>query len=173
MSKHKKRKTGQERSDCGNDGSCQYGNGNNFGGNIGNLAGILGNIDINQITSLLNASGILGNKGTTSLNEEKIKDSGREAKENILNNLDISQLLSQANELNGIINMNNYEDLEYEEEDSKHKTKQTYDRENDNTNTQQIGDPIVALLNVLKALVTPDKAQIIDKIVGLYIEGKI
>ncbi|KOA18212.1 hypothetical protein CLHOM_30900 [Clostridium homopropionicum DSM 5847] len=173
MSKHKRRKTGEGRNDCVSGTNCQCENGSSFDGNMNNLAGILGNIDINQITSLLNASGILGNKGNTSINEDKIKDIGGEVKEGILNNLDISQLLSQANELNSIINMNNYKDLEYEEEDSKHKTKQKYDRENDNTNTQQSGDSIVALLNVLKSLVTPDKAQIIDRIVGLYIEGKI
>lgn len=174
MSKHKRRKTGQEINDYGNENSCQYGgNPNSFGGSINNLAGILGNIDINQITSLLSASGILGNKANTSLNEDKIKDIGRESKEGILNNLDISQLLNQANELNSIINMNNYEDSEYEEENSKHKTKQKHDRENQNINTQQNGDSIVALLNVLKSLVTPDKAQIIDRIVGMYIEGKI
>ena len=173
MSKHKRRKTGQERNEDLTESNYQGGNMDSFGGSMNNLAGILGNIDINQITSLLNASGILGNKGNTLLNEDKIKDTGREAKEGILNNLDISQLLSQANELNSIINMNNYEDLEYEEEDSKHRTKQTYDRENNNTNTQQIGDPIVALLNVIKSLVTPDKAEIIDSIVGLYNQGKL
>jgi len=178
MSKHKRRKTGQERNEDLTESNYQGGNMDSFGGSMNNLAGILGNIDINQITSLLNASGILGNKGNTLLNEDKIKDTGREAKEGILNNLDISQLLSQANELNSIINMNNNNnnddnDLEYEEENSKHKTKQKYNRENNNINTQQSGDSIVNLLNVIKSLVTPDKAEIIDRIVGLYIQGKI
>ena len=99
----------------------------------------------------------------------------RGAKKSLKAYFDHNNHTNDNNNCNNCNNNNNNDDndLEYEEENSKHKTKQKYNRENNNINTQQSGDSIVNLLNVIKSLVTPDKAEIIDRIVGLYIQGKI
>lgn len=174
MSKHRKHKRDYERYE-------EQPGFNQGNGNFNNLAGILGNIDINQITSLLNATGILGNNLNGFLGEEKVSNEGG-SKDSLLNNIDITQLISQANELNSMINNSNeIIDEEQIEVQSSNRSKNGKERRNSSNNINNYsiptgalnGDPITTLLNAIKPLVAQDKASILEKIMELYIQGKL
>lgn len=142
---------------------------------LGNLTSILGNIDINQITSLLNSTGILNNlSNNNSVNEDKSNGEQRESNGNLLNNIDIGQLLSQANALNNmIVNGNEPSVEEHRERHSKSKPNKEKNYNQQQSFNQNKQDSITGLLNAVKHLVTPDKAEIIDRIIELYVQGKI
>lgn len=144
------------------------------GMNTNNLSSILGNIDINQIASLLSSAGIISNDSAN--NEDSSIDKG-ESNQAESNNIDIVGLLNKANNLNNMImrdNLNLSEEFD-DREDKRRTHNKSHDKRDDDKNTQleSFDDSVVSLLKAIKPLVYPDKAQIIDKIIELYIQGKI
>ncbi|QGU94259.1 hypothetical protein GOM49_03245 [Clostridium bovifaecis] len=164
MAKHRKHKRDYNTSyDEVNPGS---------GMNLNNLSSILGNIDINQIASLLNATGILGNLAPNQVSEDGSDTNQRESDLTGLNNIDFAQLLSQASNLNNMI-MNNNEAASERSREKHGKGKGNKEGEERYTQQPITDDSVVMLLNAIKPMVNPERAQIIDKIVELYIQGKI
>lgn len=166
MAKHRKHKrdydTNYEQVSPGN------------GINLNNLSSILGNIDINQIASLLNATGILGNSGAGQSEENGLNANQRENSLLGLNNIDFGQLLSQANVVNSMIMSNNEDNSnENRERHSKSKSSKYKEEEIRIEPMQESNDPVVVLLNAIKPMIAPDRALIIEKIVDLYVQGKI
>lgn len=162
MSKHRKHRDYKNYDDLGS---------NNGSDNFGGLSSLLGNIDINQIASLLSSTGILNG-----LNSSNSNNNGEEKESitNILSNVDLGQLLSQATNLNSMINDN--EIREEEHVDRRSRGKGSRERENiqlQGIGETQSGDSIVVLLNAIRPLVAPDKSEIIGRIVDLYVQGKI
>lgn len=140
--------------------------------NLNNLSSILGNIDINQIASLLNATGILGNLTSNQVSEDGSNINQRESDLTGLNNIDFAQLLSQANSLNNMI-MNNSEAVNERSREKHGKGKGNKDGEERSVQQPVTDDSVVMLLNAIKPMVNPERAQIIDRILELYIQGKI
>lgn len=164
MSRHRKHRDYRNYDDLGN---------SNYGSeNFGSISSLLGNIDINQIASLLSSSGILNNLNSSNNTTEGQQ---KESIANILSNVDIGQLLSQASSLNNM--MNNSEVLEEEPRERHSKSKNQKERNNVQRQSQQpqvqSQDSIVVLLNAIKPLVTPDRGEIINRIIDLYVQGKI
>lgn len=156
---------------------------NNMNPGLSNLASILGNIDINQITSLLNSTGILNSlSNNNSVNEDKSNGEQKESSGNLLDNIDLGQLISQANTLNSMIvngnsnsngNVNEPSGEERRERHGKNKSNKERNYNQQQPLNQNKQDSVTGLLNAIKHLVTPDKAEIIDKIIELYVQGKI
>ena len=144
--------------------------------NVNNLSSILGNIDINQIASLLNRTGILDNFAGNQADQDVSNTAQREINTDGINGIDFLQLLNQANNLNNMI-MNNEENI-----DEKDRNKHSKDKENKGKEIEEnymdglpqiTDDPVVMLLKAIKPMVNIEKAQILDKIIDLYIQGKI
>lgn len=207
MSKHRRNKeyTGSYDNFNGytgyNDANAYNGYDNNSV--INKLSSILGNIDINQITSLLNAIGTL-NKSDAS-NDADLKKGKTDNGDPYNSDINLFELVSQAKAVNDMIMNDNaevyqdkeasYSDKNYEEnleevnvdERNKHgKKKSRKNRDNKKEQNDTINedrqdgikyvksdDPIINLLNAMQPLIVPDKAEIIDKIAKLYMEGKI
>lgn len=150
------------------------GNMNTGIGNLGSISSLLGNIDINQIASLLSSSGILNGLNNPNSNTEGEQ---KEGLQNILNNIDIGQILSQATNLNNMMNSNINNEVQEEEPRERHSKSRPQKERNSiqqqaHTQTQS-QDSITVLLNAIKPLVTPERAEIINRIIELYIQGKI
>ncbi|KEI09225.1 hypothetical protein Z957_04685 [Clostridium sp. K25] len=169
---------------------------------LNKLSSILGNIDINQITSLLNAIGTF-NKGDNSTNVDNSKESKKESDDSYNSDINLFDLVSQAKAVNDMIMNDNAEvykneenqsynrEMNEENEDEKNKhskkrsrkdkesrkeQKETINefKEDSMKNTQEeSNDPVVTLLRSMQPLIVPDKAEIINKMLKLYMEGKI
>ncbi|KGM95858.1 hypothetical protein Z968_08155 [Clostridium novyi A str. 4552] len=194
----------------------QYGNqyNNGEGDSVFNkLSSILGNIDINQITSLLNALGVISNSSGKSAEESDEKNNKKESNNLYDSDINIFELVSQAKAVNDMImndnaeiyndennqsdneeSNNKYLELKEEENNKRSKHGKKKSRKNEENkkeeerekisynNTENMheedlkehsNDPIVALLSAMQSLVMEDKAKIINKILELYIDGKI
>ncbi|MFU0824685.1 hypothetical protein [Clostridium sp.] len=142
--------------------------------NVNNLSSILGNIDINQIASLLNTTGILDNFAGNQGNQDVSDTAQREINADGVNGIDFLKLINQASNLNNMI-MNNEENIdekdrnEHDKENKRREIEENY-VEGSPTGTD---DAVVMLLNAIKPMVNIEKAQILDKIIDLYIQGKI
>ncbi|WP_242846048.1 hypothetical protein [Clostridium novyi] len=189
----------------------QYMNGENDSV-FNKLSSILGNIDINQITSLLNVLGVIGKTSGKSVAKNDEENSNKESDNSYDSDINIFELVSQAKAVNDMImnenaeiyndennKVNNEEvDNEYLEvkEDnnkrSKHGKKKSHKNEEskreeekekvnydnseniyENNLKEHSDDPIVVLLSAMQSLVVEDKARIINKILELYVDGKI
>ncbi|AEB76793.1 hypothetical protein [Clostridium botulinum] len=210
MAKHRRHKEYTGRYDEFND-YTGYNDPNGYTGYDNNvlnkLSSILGNIDINQITSLLNAIGTF-NKSDNSTNMDNSTESKKESDDSYNSDINLFELVSQAKAVNdmimnenaGIYNNEENEsdnkesdnrelDEENEDERNKHsKKKSRKDKESRKEpketinqfkqdsikNTQeQSNDPVVTLLRAMQPLIVSDKAEIINKMLKLYMEGKI
>jgi hypothetical protein len=168
MGKHKKHRSKYSRN------YDEVNEGNDL--NVNNLSSILGNIDINQIASLLNTTGILDNFAGNQADQDVSSAAQRESNADGSNGIDFLQLLNQANNLNSMI-VNNEENANEKGRNKHGKDKGNKGREMKENymegSPQGTDDAVVMLLNAIKPMVNMERAQIIDKIVDLYIQGKI
>ena len=221
MSKHRKSKKYSRSYDEINEYN-DYGYNDEYGNQYMNgendsvfnkLSSILGNIDMNQITSLLNVLGVIGKTSGKSVAKNDQANSGKESDNSYDSDINIFELVSQAKAVNDMIMNENaeiYNDennkvndeevdskyLEVKEENnkrSKHGKKKSHKNEEskreeeekekinyDNSENmyqnnfkEYSDDPIVVLLSAMQSLVVEDKARIINKILELYVDGKI
>nr|WP_307897659.1 hypothetical protein [Clostridium botulinum] len=96
---------------------------------LNKLSSILGNIDINQITSLLNAIGTF-NKGDNSTNVDNSKESKKESDDSYNSDINLFDLVSQAKAVNDMIMNDNAEVYKNEEN-------QSYNREMNEENEDE------------------------------------
>nr|WP_307905976.1 hypothetical protein [Clostridium botulinum] len=105
MAKHRRHKEYTGRYDDLND-YTGYNDPNAYTGYDNNvlnkLSSILGNIDINQITSLLNAIGTF-NKSDSSTNMDNSKESKKESDDSYNSDINLFELVSQAKAVNDMI----------------------------------------------------------------------
>lgn len=166
MSKHRKHK--REYRDYGEYDDISVGN-NNF--DINSIASMLGNIDINQVASLLNVLGGFNNQAENNLNNSEGFEGQKEAIKNQLQEINIGELMNEAANINNTINNSLMKNVEHEEKRKESKSKSKRKR-----NTEVIEgneDEIITLLNSIKSLVNEEKSQKLDKIIKIYIEGKV
>lgn len=168
MSKHRKHK--REYRDYGEYDDISAGN-NNF--DINSIASMLGNIDINQVASLLNILGGFNNQSENNLNNSEGFEGQKEATKNQLQDINIGELMNEAANINNAINNSLMQNVEREEKRKESKSKSKSKRKRNTEVIEGNEDEIITLLNSIKSLVSEEKTQKLDKIINMYIEGKV